>query len=68
MIQALWLTIGTLGNVVTMERDWDSEGLYLFLLTFFSQGGFRGLLSPAVCILLFLIFLPMLIICVKMER
>ena len=32
MIQALWLTTGTLGIVMTMERDWDSEGLYLYLL------------------------------------
>ena len=35
MIQALWLTTGTLGNVMTMETNWDSEGLYLYLLALF---------------------------------
>ena len=43
MIQALWLTTGTLGIVMTMERDWDSEGLYLLLLAlFFPPGGLGG--------------------------
>ena len=48
MIQALWLTTGMLGIVVT--RGWDSEGLYLFLLALFFPWGFRGLPSLAVCI------------------
>ena len=60
MIQVLWLTTGTLGIVMTMEREWDIEGLYLFLLALFFPWGFRGLLSLAVCILLFLSFLPIL--------
>ena len=48
MIQALWLTTGTLGIVMTMEREWDIEGLYLFLLALFFPWWFRGLLSLAV--------------------
>ena len=50
MNQALWLTTGTPGIVVTMERDWDSEGLYLFLLALFFPTGGLGLPSLAVCI------------------